>query len=192
MTFFESIFPMKGKEVVDPDDPDRTYSLPSSLYDPTPNVELSRRKRKRTEKSLGDDYIIYLVDEEPCTLSEAYASTDAEYLREAVCSEMDSIIYNGTWKITDLLAGCQPMGCKWIFKRNRRPDGSIEKYKGYLVAKGSTQKKEEDYFDTYSPVAQLPTIRVLLALDAAYKFRVHQMEVKTTFLNRELEEEIYM
>ena len=79
MTFFESIFPMKGKEVVDPDDPHRTYSLPSSVYDPTPNVELSRSKRKRTKKSLGDDYIIYLVDEEPCTLSEAYASTDAEY-----------------------------------------------------------------------------------------------------------------
>ena len=79
MTFFERIFSMKGKEVVAPNGPDQTYSLPSSVYDPTPNVELSRRKRKRTEKSLGDDYIIYLVDEEPCTLSEAYASTDAEY-----------------------------------------------------------------------------------------------------------------
>jgi hypothetical protein len=79
VTFFESIFPMKGKEVADPDDPDHTYSLPSSFYDPTPNVELSRSKRQRTEKSLGDDYIIYLVDEEPCTLSEAYASTDVEY-----------------------------------------------------------------------------------------------------------------
>jgi hypothetical protein len=60
------------------------------------------------------------------------------------------------------------------------------------VAKGFTQKKEEDYFDTYSPVARLPTIRVLLALAAAYKLLVHQMDVKTTFLNGELEEEIYM
>jgi hypothetical protein len=79
-----------------------------------------------------------------------------------------------------------------VTRRNRRPDGSIEKYKAYLVAEGFTQKKEEDYFDTYSPVARLPTIRVLLALDAAYRFHVHQMDVKTTFLNRELEEEIYM
>jgi hypothetical protein len=60
------------------------------------------------------------------------------------------------------------------------------------VAKGFTQKKEEDYFDTYSPVARLPTIRVLLALAAAYKLLVHQMDVKTIFLNGELEEEIYM
>ena len=79
VTFFERIFSMKGKEVVALDGPDQTYSLASSVYDPTPNVELSRSKRQRTEKSLGDDYIIYLVDEEPCTLSEAYASTDAEY-----------------------------------------------------------------------------------------------------------------
>jgi hypothetical protein len=60
------------------------------------------------------------------------------------------------------------------------------------VAKGFTQKKEEDYFDTYSSVARLPTICVLLALAAAYKLLVHQMDVKTTFLNGELEEEIYM
>ena len=70
---------------------------------------------------------------------------------------MDSIISNGTWEITDLPAGCKPVGCKWIFRRKRRPDGTIEKYKAHLVAKGFTQKKEEDYFDTYSPVARLPT-----------------------------------
>jgi hypothetical protein len=105
---------------------------------------------------------------------------------------MDSIISNETWEITDLPAGCKPMGCKWIFRRKRRPDGTIEKYKARLVAKGFTQKKEEDYFDTYSPVARLPTICVLLALAAAYKLLVHQMDVKTTFPNGELEEEIYM
>jgi hypothetical protein len=154
--------------------------------------ELRRSKRQRIEKYLGDDYIIYLVDEEPRSLTEAYTSPDAEYWREVVRSEMDSIISNVTWEITDLPAGCKPVGCKWIFRRKRRPDGTIEKYKARLVAKGFTQKKEEDYFDTYSSVARLPTIRVLLALAAAYKLLVHQMDVKTTFLNGELEEEIYM
>jgi hypothetical protein len=175
VTFFESIFPMRDKEVVAPDGPSRTYSLPSSLHDQTPDLELRRSKRQRAEKSLGDDYIIYLVDEEPRSLTEAYTSPDAEYWREAVRSEMDSIISNGTWEITDRPAGCKPMGCKWIFRRKRRPDGTIEKYKARLVAKGFTQKKEEDYFDTYSLVARLPTIRVLLALAAAYKLLVHQM-----------------
>jgi hypothetical protein len=105
---------------------------------------------------------------------------------------MDSNILNGTWEITDLPAGCNPMGCKLIFRRKRRPNSTIEKYKAHLVAKGFTQKKEEDYFDTYSLVARLPTIRVLLALAAPYEPLVHQMDVKTTFLNGELEEEIYM
>jgi hypothetical protein len=83
-------------------------------------LELRRSKRQRTEKSLGDDYIIYLVDEEPRSLTEAYTSQDAEYWREAVLSEMDSIISNGTWEITDLPSGCKPVGCKWIFRRKRR------------------------------------------------------------------------
>jgi hypothetical protein len=104
-------------------------------------LELRRSKRQRTEKSLGDDYIIYLVDEEPRSLIEAYTSPDAEYWREAVRSEMDSIISNGTWEITDLPAGCKPVGCKWIFRRKRRPDGTIEKYKARLVAKGLLKRK---------------------------------------------------
>ena len=60
------------------------------------------------------------------------------------------------------------------------------------MAKGYTQKEGEDFFDTYSPVARLTTIRVLLSLAASYGLLVHQMDVKTAFLNGELEEEIYM
>jgi hypothetical protein len=60
------------------------------------------------------------------------------------------------------------------------------------VAKGYTQKEGEDFFDTYSPVARLTTIRVLISLAASYVLTIHQMDVKTAFLNRELGEEIYM
>jgi hypothetical protein len=104
---------------------------------------------------------------------------------------MDSIMSNGTWEITDCPNGCKPIGCKWIFKKKLRPDGTIKKYKARLMAKGFTQKRE-DFFDTYSPVARITTIRVLLALVASHGLHIHQMDVKTTFLYGELDEEIYM
>jgi hypothetical protein len=79
------------------------------------------------------------------------------------------------------------VGCKWVFKKKLRPDVTIEKYKARLVAKSYTQKEGEDYFDTYSPVARLTIIRMLLSMAASYGLLVHQMDVKITFLNRELE-----
>jgi hypothetical protein len=79
-----------------------------------------------------------------------------------------------------------------VFKKKLRPDGTIDKYKAQLVAKGYTQKEGEDFFDTYSPVARMTTIRVLLSLTASYGLLVHQIDVKTAFLNGELDEEIYI
>jgi hypothetical protein len=135
---------------------------------------------------------VYLVDDTPTSIAEAYASPDADDWKEAVHNEMDSILSNGTWELSERPHGCKPVGCKWVFKKKLRPDGTIEKYKARLVAKGYTQREGEDYFDTYSPVARLTTIRVLLSMAASYGLIVHQMDVKTAFLNGELEEEIYM
>jgi hypothetical protein len=105
---------------------------------------------------------------------------------------MDSVMSNGTWEVVDRPYGCKHVGCKWMFKKKLRPYGIIEKYKMRLVAKGYTQKECEDYFDTYSPVARLTTIQVLLSLTVSHGLLVYQMDVKTAFLNGELEEEIYM
>ena len=73
-----------------------------------------------------------------------------------------------------------------------KPDGTIDKYKARLVVKGYRQKESLDYFDTYSPVTRITSIRMLIALAAVHDLKIHQMDVKTTFLNGELEEEIYM
>ena len=105
---------------------------------------------------------------------------------------MDSILSNGTWELTERPYGCKPVGCKWVFKKKLRPDGTIEKYKAQLVAKGYTQKEDEDFFDMYSLVARLTTIRALLSLVVSYDLIIHQMDVKIAFLNGELDEEIYM
>jgi hypothetical protein len=105
---------------------------------------------------------------------------------------MDSILSNRTWELVDRPYGCKPMGCKWVFKKKLRSDGTINKYKASLVANGYNQKEDEDFFDTYSPIARLTTIRVLLSLVISHGLLVHQMNIKTIFLNGELEEEIYM
>ena len=73
-----------------------------------------------------------------------------------------------------------------------KPDGTIDKYKARLVVKGYRQKEGLDYFDTYSLVTRITSIRMLIALAAVHDLKIHQMDVKTAFLNGELEEEIYM
>jgi hypothetical protein len=155
-------------------------------------VVTRKSKRQRVAKSFGNDYIVYLVDDTPMTIEHAYSSLDADLWKEAVRSEMYSIMSNGTWKVVDQPYGCKPIGCKSVFKKKLRPDGTIERYTARLVAKGYTQKEGEDFFDTYSPVARLTTIRVLISLAASYGLTIHQMNVKIAFLNGELEEDIYM
>jgi hypothetical protein len=70
------------------------------------------RVRCAVVKSFGDDYIIYLVDDTPRIIEEAYSSPDADLWKEAVQSEIDSIISNGTWEVVDHPYGCKPVGCK--------------------------------------------------------------------------------
>nr|GEU50514.1 zinc finger, CCHC-type [Tanacetum cinerariifolium] len=81
---------------------------------------------------------------------------------------------------------------KWIFKRKMKVDGTIDKFKARLVIQGFRQKEGIDYFDTYALVACITTIRLLLALVAIHNLVIHQMNVKTTFLNGDLDEEVYM
>ena len=92
----------------------------------------------------------------------------------------------------DLPLGSKPLGYKWIFKKKMKADGSIDKYKARLVVKGYNKKNGLDYFDTYSPVTRISSIRMLIAIVAIYNLEIHQMDVKTTFLNGDLDEEIYM
>ncbi|KAL0303153.1 UNVERIFIED_CONTAM: Retrovirus-related Pol polyprotein from transposon TNT 1-94 [Sesamum radiatum] len=120
------------------------------------------------------------------------ASLEAKQWKEAVKSEMDSIVSNRTWVLVDLPPGYTTIGYKWIFKKKLKPDGSVDKFKARLVAKCFKQKERIEYFDTYSPVARFTTIRVLIALASVYNLTIHQMDVKTTFLYGELEEKIYM
>ena len=106
--------------------------------------------------------------------------------------EMDSIMANGTWTLVDLPPSCKPIGCKWIFKKKMKIDGTIDKFKARLVAQGFTQKRDVDCFDTYAPVVRTATVRLLLAIAAIHGLYIHQMDVKTVFLYGDLDEEVYI
>lgn len=92
----------------------------------------------------------------------------------------------------DLPPGCKTIGCKWVLRKKIKPDGTIDKYKARLVAKGFKQQVDIDFFDTFSPVTRVTSIRLLIAVAAIRDLKIHQMDVKTTFLNGDLDEEIYM
>jgi hypothetical protein len=186
-TFLENIFPMKDSHVMS--------SLPlNETMNTTPeSVEFSehdehklesnheeiqsdaprRSKRQKTAKYFGHDFTVYLIDDSPKIITQVFSSPDADDWKEAVRSEMDSILSNGTWVLVERQYGCKPVGCKWVFKKKLKPDSTIDKYKARLVAKGYTQKESEDFFDTYSPVARLTTIRVLLSLAASHGLLIH-------------------
>ena len=120
------------------------------------------------------------------------SNPEAPYWNEAINNEVESILQNHTWELVDLPPGSKPLGYKWIFKKKMKADGSIDKYKARLVVKGYNKKEGLDYFDTYSPVTRISFIHMLIAIAAIHNLEIHQMDVKTAFLNGDLDEEIYM
>ena len=101
-------------------------------------------------------------------------------------------------ELVELPPKTKPIGCKWVFKIKLQPNGTINKYKACLVAKGYKQKHNVDYFDTCSPVTRITSNRVLFAFDSIYKLILHQMDVnfffslsKSWFRSGDLYEAIY-
>ena len=195
--FFEQIFPLSEQISHTPTivDAEKSYDehVPTSVDDmESSHDELRRSKRRRKEVSFGDYFYTYLIENESSSYFEAISSPDALLWKEAIKIELDSILKNKTLELVDLPSGAKPIGYKWIFKRKYFPDGSIEKYKARLVAKGFSQKQTIDYFDTFAHVTRISSILILIAFSSIHKIFIHQMDVKTTFLNGDLEEEIYM
>ena len=117
---------------------------------------------------------------------------DAHHWVKARKSELDSMYSNQVWDLVKAPNGIKPVGCKWVYKRKRGIDGKVETFKTRLVVKGYTQKEGIDYEETFSLVAMLKSIRILLSIAAHYDYAIWQMDFKTAFLNSNLEEEIYM
>ena len=177
------------------DDPQPKISINEVQTQSTPPLRRSDRMRNAPMRygfviENNEAYII--ENDEPLTYTEAIMRRDSDKWLEAMKSKMDSIYSNQVWTLVDAPEGVTPIGCKWVYKKKIGADGQIEIYKARLVAKGFRQKQGIDYDETFSPVAMLKSIRIMLAIAAYYDYEIWQMDVKTAFLNDFLEEEVYM
>ncbi|KAI5351572.1 hypothetical protein L3X38_004463 [Prunus dulcis] len=107
-------------------------------------------------------------------------------------SELQAMEANKVWELVELQQGMKPIGCKWVFKTKRESKGNIERHKARLVAKGFTQQEGIDYTKTFSPVSTKDAFWIIMALVTHFDMFLHQMDVKTAFLNGKLSEEIVM
>lgn len=143
--------------------------------------------------SLFDKHLKYTLaitaSKEPSSYDEARNSL--EWV-DAMRKEIKALQDNGTWFLTQLPPGKKSIGCKWVYKVNHKADGTVERYKARLVAKGYTQQEGIDFIDTFSPVAKLTTVRLLLALAASRNWFLHQLDVDNAFLHGDLNEDVYM
>ncbi|XP_024019688.1 uncharacterized protein LOC112091089 [Morus notabilis] len=115
-----------------------------------------------------------------------YEALTVSKWHKAILEEYSALEKNGTWVISELPPGKKTMGCKWIFSVKQKADGSVDRYKAHLVAKGYTQSYEIDYQETFAPVAKLNTVRVLLSIAANLNWPLFQLDVKNAFLNGDL------
>eukprot|EP00253_Pinus_taeda_P004823 PITA_04823 len=106
--------------------------------------------------------------------------------------ELEQIEKNNTWELVPRPKDKNVIGTKWIFKNKLNENGEIVRNKARLVCKGYAQQEGIDFEETFAPIARLEAIRMFLALSSFQKFKVFQMDVKSTFLNGDLEEELYI
>jgi hypothetical protein len=130
-----------------------------------------------------------LLEKEPTCFEEAIQKKE---WADAMTKEYQSIIKNDVWEIVPRPKSKDVVSSKWLFKIKHVVDGSIEKYKARFVARGFSQKEGIDYEETFAPVSRYTSIRTIIALAAKMKWKLHQMDVKTTFLNGVIEEEVYI
>ncbi|GKE86840.1 retrotransposon protein, putative, ty1-copia subclass, partial [Tanacetum coccineum] len=137
------------------------------------------------EHSLGDL-------NEPTSYKAAMLDSESNKWINAMNAEIQSMMDNMVWVLVDLPSGYKTVGSKWIFKKKTDMDGIVHTYKACLVGKDYTQLYGVDYEETFSPVANIRAIRILISIAAYYDYEIWQTDIKTAFLNGYLDEDIHM
>lgn len=183
-------------------------SAPEDLEEGSENLRgyrLARDRQRRVIKPPArfghSDMVSYALSiaeeleyQEPRDYREAINSPEKEKWIAAMQEEIDSLLKNGTWVLVDKPRLQKLVGCKWIFKRKIEVTeaGEQVRYKARLVAKGFTQKEGIDFNEVFSPVVKHTSIRILLSMVNQFDMELQQLDVKTAFLNGDLEETIFM
>ena len=126
---------------------------------------------------------------EPQSFEEAIKDED---WRKAIEKEIDVIEKNGTWQLVEKLKDKEIIGVKWIYRVKYHSNGRVQRLKARLVAKGYSQQSGVDFHETFAPVARLDTIRTIIPVATQKGWLLYQLDIKSTFLNGKLEEEIYV
>jgi hypothetical protein len=164
-----------------------------TLNDATTELRRSTRSRATPEWYGNPVLTVMLLDNnEPVNYEEAMMSPDSEKWLDAMKSELGSMSKNQVWTLVDPPSDRKAVECKWIFKKKMDVDGNVTVYKARLVAKGFRQVQGVDYDETFSPVVMFKSIWILLAIAAFHDYEIWQMDVKTVFLNGNIDEELYM
>ena len=155
----------------------------------------ARERRPPARWYEGPGAQLHAIDgltDQPATYKEAMSRPDAELWKEAINSEMASLTEKGVYEEVSLPPGKRALPSKLVFAIKRHANGEIDKYKSRLVAKGFNQIAGRDYDEVFAPTAQHATLRILVALAAWQRLDLDQMDVKTAFLNGDLEEEVFL
>lgn len=154
--------------------------------------ESLKPRRQATSKILNENAMLVKMMDDPKSLKEVEMSEFADEWKKAMEIEWNLLQKNRTWELVNRPSDKNVIGCRWVFKTKYKPDGTVDKRKARLVAKGFSQLYGIDYFETFAPVAEISSIRLLYAIAAEKDLDLHHIDVSTAFLYGDLEEEIYM
>ena len=128
----------------------------------------------------------------PQTYEEAMGSDQREQWQLAMDEEMACLLERGTWRLVEPPPGAKVIKGKWVYSLKLGPKGELERFKARYVAKGCSQREGVDYTEVFAPTGRSTTLRSLLAIAAAERYVVHQLDVKTAYLYGDIEEEVYV